>query len=202
MKQAVVSALDTDDNNIRRAVALCVASIAAIEIPRGEWLDVIQLMVGTAENDNINVRLSSLQTLGFLADELESRYFNDQQKSFIIQAIVKNIQNDPSAPLITKTSVKAFYSALHLADVNFKVQAERDFIMQRLFQVSESQDDEIQEITMQIFVDLCKQFYDFVSFYFQEIFTLTQKFSQCPEQKVSAQAIEIWTTLAEEESER
>jgi len=26
-----------------------------------------------------------------LADELESRYFNDQQKSFIIQAIVKNI---------------------------------------------------------------------------------------------------------------
>jgi hypothetical protein len=48
-------------------------------------------MVGTADNENINVRLSSLQTLGFLADELESRYFNDQQKSFIIQAIVKNI---------------------------------------------------------------------------------------------------------------
>lgn len=133
MKTAVVSALDTDDHNIRRAVALCVASIAALEIPRGEWQDVIQLMVGTAENENLNVRLSSLQTLGFLADELESRYFNDQQKSFIIQAIVKNIDSSLQDPRIIKVSVKAFYSALHLADVNFNVKEERDFIMQKLF---------------------------------------------------------------------
>jgi len=39
---------------------MCVASVAAIEIPRGEWQDIIQLMVGTAENDNLNVRLSSI----------------------------------------------------------------------------------------------------------------------------------------------
>jgi hypothetical protein len=39
---------------------------------------------------------------------------------------------------------------------------------------------------MQIFVDLCKQFYDYVSFYYNEIFALTLKFSASPEQKVSA----------------
>jgi hypothetical protein len=69
---------------------------------------------------------------------------------------VKNIQINPYVPVIIKTSVKAFYSALHLAEVNFKVQAERDFIMQKLFQVSESQEEDVQEIVMQIFVDLCK----------------------------------------------
>lgn len=55
---------------------------------------------------------------------------------------------------------------------------------------------------MQIFVDLSKQFYQYIAFYFNEIFALTQKFAQSDEQKVSAQAIEIWTTIAEEENEK
>lgn len=50
IKEAIVSALSTSDNNIRRAVALCVASIAAIELPRGEWQDLVTVMTDTAQN--------------------------------------------------------------------------------------------------------------------------------------------------------
>jgi len=132
---------------------------------------------------------------------LESRYFNAEQKSLVIQAIIKNIDSAQSVDVV-KIAVKAFYAALHLADGNFQVQAERDFIMQKLFQVSEANDEEVQEVSMQIFVDLSKHFYQYLSFYFNELFALTQKFSQSDEQKVSAQAIEIWTTIAEEESEK
>lgn len=78
VKQAVISALETDDNQIRKAVALCVASIAAIEIPRGEWTDLTGILIQTAADANLNNRLSSLQTLGFMADEIESKYFNEQ----------------------------------------------------------------------------------------------------------------------------
>lgn len=121
-------------------------------------------MVNTAENQDMNVRLSALQTLGFLADELESRYFTAENKSKIIEAIVKNLDSGNQA--LQKISVKAFYSALHLADENFRVQEQRDFIMQKLFEVAGSQDEDIQEIIMQIFVDVCKHFYEYVAFYF------------------------------------
>jgi importin subunit beta-1 len=70
VKDAIISALNTDNNNIRRAVAMCVAAIAAIEMPRGEWVNLIDIMAETAHNDDINVRLSSIQTLGYICDEL------------------------------------------------------------------------------------------------------------------------------------
>jgi len=202
IKEAVVSALNTDDSNIRRAVALCVASMAAIEIPRGEWQDLMGIMVATAQNENVNIRLSSLQTLGFLADELESKYFNEQQKKQIIEAIVNNLANKSNDLKVIVVTLKAFYSALHLADIVFKDVAARDFIMASIFTICESNDEEVQEIAMQILVDLAKTFYDIVQFYFEPFCRITGQFAHLDEERVSAQAIEVWTTIAEEEADR
>jgi hypothetical protein len=44
--------------------------IASIEIPRGEWVDLITNLSSNAAHDLIDVRHASLETLGFICEEL------------------------------------------------------------------------------------------------------------------------------------
>lgn len=81
-------------------------------------------------------------------------------------------------------------------------QQERDFIIENLCKIAYVDDEEIQEVSMQIFVDLSKTFYEQVEFFYQSLCRVTGDFAKSDEEKVSAQAIEVWTTIAEEEQER
>jgi hypothetical protein len=63
--------------------------------------------------------------------------------------------------------VKAFFQALPFASQNFKVQQERDYIMARLFDAFKVQDDDVQIIAMQTLVEIARQEYEAVEFFFQ-----------------------------------
>jgi transcriptional regulator len=69
--------------------------IASIEIPRGEWLDLIANLSANAAHDSIEVRHASLETLGFICEELQPEDLSIQLKNHIVQALVRNISVDP-----------------------------------------------------------------------------------------------------------
>lgn len=167
-------------------MALCVASIAAIEIPRGEWAELTGVLIQTAGDSNLNNRLSSLQTLGFMADEIESKHFSEQQKSQVITAIMQNLAAEGQDPRTALIALKAFYSALHLATQNMQNQSERDFIVETVCKIAYVDDEEVQEISMQILVDLCKTFYEQIEYFYQSLCRVTGDFAKSDEEKVSA----------------
>jgi hypothetical protein len=47
-----------------------VSSIATIELPRGEWLELITNLSVNANNEDSKVKMSSLETLGYICEEL------------------------------------------------------------------------------------------------------------------------------------
>jgi importin subunit beta-1 len=51
-------------------VASLVAAIAAIEIPRGEWLELITILCTNATHQEQHIKLASLQTLGCICEEI------------------------------------------------------------------------------------------------------------------------------------
>lgn len=60
------------------------AAIASIEIPRKEWLELIPNLCNNAANDSIEIRHASLETLGFICEELVPEDLNDELKSLVI----------------------------------------------------------------------------------------------------------------------
>ena len=86
-----MTALEVDNPNLRRATASCVATIASIEIPRGEWNELINMVTGTSANENVALRLSALQTLGYICEECDESNFSQEQKNQIILALINNI---------------------------------------------------------------------------------------------------------------
>lgn len=125
---AILATLASPKALVRNQIANILASIASIEIPRKEWDDLIPNLCNNSTNDDINIKLASLTTLGYICEELFPEDLNDELKNNIILALTNNITADgPSEP--SKLSIKALLYSIPYTAPNFKVQQERDFIM-------------------------------------------------------------------------
>jgi importin subunit beta-1 len=58
-----------------------VATIAGIEIPRRQWLDLIPNLAANAANESVDVRLAALETLGFICEELSPKDLTNELKN-------------------------------------------------------------------------------------------------------------------------
>lgn len=103
---------------------------------------------------------------------------------------------------MTLLSLKAFFHALPYAHENFKVENERNFIMGKLFEGFKVEDEDCQITALQTLVEIGKLEYDHIHNYFPMICEVTGKLAKSAEDRVGAQAIEFWTSLAEEEVRR
>ena len=56
---------------ILRLGANAIAQIAAIEIPRNEWLDIINTLARNTMEGNFEIKRASIITLGFISQELK-----------------------------------------------------------------------------------------------------------------------------------
>ncbi len=66
---------------VRTQVANAVANIAAIEVPRKEWLDIIPNLCQNAGGENIDYKNAALETLGFICDEITADDINNELKN-------------------------------------------------------------------------------------------------------------------------
>lgn len=99
-------------------MANILASIASIEIPRKEWDDLIPNLCSNSTSDEINIKLASLTTLGYICEELQPGDLTDQLKNNIIIALTNNINpNGPVEP--TKLAIKAMLYSIPYTRPNF-----------------------------------------------------------------------------------
>ena len=70
IKGAIVATLASPSQLVRGQIASLTATIAAIEIPRGEWTDLINNLCTNAKNEQLEIRLASLMTIGYICEEL------------------------------------------------------------------------------------------------------------------------------------
>lgn len=160
MKEAILSTLVCPSSLVRTQCANLIASIAAIEIPRGEWTEVITNLCTNASSEVPNVKLASLQTLGFICEELEPKDLTNELKNAVIVALTTNIDKDENQKAqgypATKLAVQALLHSLPYAAQNFKVENERAFIMAKIFSAMEVSDVDIRENALQVLVELAR----------------------------------------------
>lgn len=120
-------------DNVRKQIGSAIASIAAIEIPQGQWQELIVSLSNNCANEELQIKQAAIETLGFVCEELHPNDLSNEYKSLIIQGLTRNISPDPQTNHITKLSIQALYKGLPFARPNFEVSHERDFIMARIF---------------------------------------------------------------------
>lgn len=204
IKQAMLANLASQSSQVRTQVAGAVAVIASIEIPRREWLELIPNLCGNAAHENQVYKNAALQTLGYVCEELQPEHVNQELRNKIVLALTSNISASSDLKKSTHLAVKAFFQALPFASQNFRVHQEREYIMSKLFEAFkiEGGDEEIEMLAMQTLVEIARQEYEAVEFFFDQVCTITSKAAKSADEKFGAQGIEFWTSLAEEEHAR
>ena len=61
------------DQEVRKGVSNVVAVIAGIEIPRGRWLQIVVNLSKNTDNENILVKKTAIETIGFICETLGVR---------------------------------------------------------------------------------------------------------------------------------
>jgi len=199
MKMAILATLASPEVKVRRQVAQILSSIAAIEIPRSEWDELIPSLCTNADSTEMNIKLSSLTTLGYICDELKPADINDAIKNLILLALTKNITQETENLESTRLAIKALPNSIPYVSKIFSNQAERDFIMEKIFLACSLADEEIREYGLQSLKEVATCEYDSIQYYFRKICSVTADAANSPSDKVGAQAFEFWTTLAEME---
>jgi importin subunit beta-1 len=202
IKQAILYSLGQTSSVVRTQVASAIASIAKIEIPRREWLDLIPSLCANSTNENIDIRNAALQTLQLICEELQANEITDEVKNMIILALVNNITLDPNYTKSTTYATKGLFYAIPYAAQNFKVEGERNYIMEKVFLAIDHPDEEIKVAALQTLVEIGRLEYESIQFYFQKVCEVTARAARSAEENVGAQGIEFWTSLAEEEMKR
>lgn len=96
IKQHVLSTLASKDNDIRKAAGIAIAGICKVELPLGEWNEIISVLCQTSQNENKFIQLASVTTLGYITQEISTRDLNDEQVCLILSAFyqILNVSND------------------------------------------------------------------------------------------------------------
>lgn len=70
VKEAVLAQLSCPSQNVRTQIANLVATIASIDIPLKQWPELINILCSNATHVELDIKQASLQTLGFVCEEL------------------------------------------------------------------------------------------------------------------------------------
>lgn len=68
-------ALASSNAKVGTVAAQVVSAIASVELSNGQWMDVVGILLGFANGDNVNLRMATLQTIGFICESLQSVRF-------------------------------------------------------------------------------------------------------------------------------
>jgi importin subunit beta-1 len=198
IKNYVISCLASNVKEVRKAAAVTVAGICKLEIPRGEWPNIINILIETSSNQDINIRMSSLITIGYISQELMPGHLSSEEVDAILCALINNLRADIDLEIIS-VAIVAFLNFIVFAKKNMEVANERDVIMNVIFSCLSHHSVDIRVIAMQCLVEISRLYYDYLGSHIEKIIQITEHHMRNDDEKVSIQAYEFWCSVSDEE---
>ncbi|KAJ1939038.1 karyopherin Kap95, partial [Linderina macrospora] len=179
-----------------------IAAITAIELPRGEWPNVIEtLLEQISTADKARVKVATLQAIGFICESIDSDILSGQSNT-ILTAVVQGANSQEQDQEVRYAAITALYNSLEFVRANFENEGERNVIMQTVCEATQSHDENVQVAAFECLVRIMQLYYDKMQFYMEKaLFGLTVIGMKSDVEKISLQAIEFWSTVCDEEIE-
>eukprot|EP00163_Fabomonas_tropica_P024382 TRINITY_DN420_c0_g1_i13.p1 TRINITY_DN420_c0_g1~~TRINITY_DN420_c0_g1_i13.p1 ORF type:complete len:880 (+),score=237.50 TRINITY_DN420_c0_g1_i13:261-2900(+) len=203
IKTYVVQALGSPVREAIRIASQVLAQIAAIEIPRNEWMDVVESLQNniTNESSSLELKEGSVSALGYLCEELQMSDALVPMSNHILTAIV-HAMRETKSDLVRVAATKALYNALPFVEANFQKEADRNFIMTVVWENTNTENENLRVAGFECLVRIVSLYYQFMGPYIETLFQLTVgAIRSSQSEPVTMQAIEFWSTICDEELE-
>jgi importin subunit beta-1 len=199
VKAGVLQSLSSGEVDPRNAATQVCAKIAQIELPRGLWPELIQILLNNmTQSQNDFLKQSTLQTLGYICEEIDPQVIQDKSNQ-ILTAVVQGMRADEKNNAVKLSAAKALDNALEFAKANFENQDERNYIMSVVFECTQSTDQKVKVAGFECLVKIASLYYAKLPQYMQQLFNVTLESIKSGAEPVALQAIEFWSTICDEE---
>ena len=202
VKQLALQTLGSVDSRAGQSAAQFIASIAAIEIPREQWPELMPALVENVGSGDDRKKQTSLTTIGFICetDDQDLRDSLAQHSNAILTAVVQGARKEEPNNEIRNAAITALSDSLEFVRTNFENEGERNYIMQVICEATQAEDTRIQQGAYGCLNRIMALYYDKMRFYMEKaLFGLTIQGMKNEEEDVAKLAIEFWCTVCEEE---
>lgn len=202
VKDITLQTLASENAQAGQAAAQVLASIAAIELPRDQWPELMPTLVRNVGEGADHLKQASLTTIGFIC-ESEDQDLRDslaQHSNAILTAVVQGARKEETNDEVRLAAISALGDSLEFVKENFKNEGERNYIMQVVCEATQATDSRIQEGAFGCLNRIMSLYYDTMRFYMEKaLFGLTIMGMKSEDEDVAKLAVEFWSTVCEEE---
>ena len=202
VRRLALQTLASKDTRAGQSAAQFIAAIAAIDIPRNQWPELMPALVENVGEGEDHLKQASLQTIGYIC-EAEDQDLRDslvQHSNAILTAVVQGARKEEPNKDVRLAAINSLSDSLEFVRTNFDNEGERNYIMQVICEATQSGDSRIEASSYGCLNRIMGLYYDKMKFYMEKaLFGLTIMGMKNPEEDVAKLAIEFWCTVCEEE---
>lgn len=210
IKLLVLSTLASSKKEIRTSACTVISSISKIDSPITEtWPELLPSLTDNAFNSDLNMKLSAIEALGYVCEELTIKSINPSNVDQILNALIQNLNDPQNSVDVVLQVLKALYYVIRLAQKNFSNKNERAIIFNSIFEIGtkyETNEDVLDKIAM-LFIEMLSisSYYDYIEDFFTHIIkfslNIVQKFKESND-RLALLGLEIICCIGDEEVSR
>jgi len=184
IKNNILSTLVSPDMDIKKAAGLCISGICHVELPNNQWTNVFENLINAAQNENKDIRITAILTLGYIYEEIPINVINSDTITKLINMYYNTLSqiydkdNSKDMVLIAQClkSIKRFVPFLE--NILFNDNSRLVFLnMIKAYMLHSN--EEIRSLSIGLFSDLLGCYYrffkDYIDTLFEVVFQIIEK---------------------------
>ncbi|CAA2968993.1 importin subunit beta-1 [Olea europaea subsp. europaea] len=199
IKACLLLTLSSPVPDARSTASQVIAKVAGIELPHKQWPELIGSLLSNTNQVPPHVKQATLETLGYMCEEVASEVVDQDQVNKILTAVVQGMNANEGNNEVRLAATQALYNALGFAQANFSNDMERNYIMRVVCEATLSPEVKIRQAAFECLVSIGSIYYEKLASYIQDIFNVTSKAVREDVEPVALQAIEFWSSICDEE---
>lgn len=202
VKALALKAIASSDRQSGTQAAQFLTSLAAIELPRNLWPELMPTLVQSVGEGSDAQKQASLSTIGFICenDDADLRTSLSQYSNSILTAVVQGARKEEQNDETRSKAITALGDSLEFVRNNFENEGERNYIMQVVCEATQASDPRVMQGAYGCLNRIMALYYDKMYFYMEKaLFGLTIQGMKNDEEDVAKLAVEFWCTVCEEE---
>jgi importin subunit beta-1 len=202
---SIYTLLNDSASVVAGMAAQIIAKIALIELPHGQWLDLIGALLSNMQNQQASPSLkkATLDTLGYICEEINSDALQGDNANLVLAAIVHGMRPEETNKEVKLAACTALLLALNFGKKSFETPNVSQVIFDCVIAALEFPENEIRIAAYAVLTEITELHYDKLAPQMQKLFKITlEAIQRCTEKKeedVCKFAIEFWTTVCDEE---
>lgn len=203
VKNEVLATLGSPNREVRAVASNIIGSLSRIELPAGEWPDLIRILVSAVNSDPLQQE-AALTAIGYVCEEARDHSEVEEALSGSTSDILTAIVTCMASPdeEVKYAASRALCNAMEFIHDTMEKPEERRILVGALCTTAKSATSaRTRECAMESLVKVAELYYSTLPDYISQLHAITTSMIFHDEESVSLQALQFWISICETEYE-